>query len=252
MLYSTIWMILNILNITTAVKIKHLLKRQNGVNIYEQCQNPKSIALTFDDGPTPLSSKLNQILSEKRVLATFFINGNNWECIYNRADELKDRFHNGHLLANHGWSHAHMNSLSRTDKIKEIERVEDAMAKILGVKPRFFRPPYGEYDEELLEILSEKGYKGLVLWSQDSGDSASETPSASQIIENYRSYGEKDLILSHENQVTIEKVAPTIIPILRNKGLSFQTVGKCLNFPSKKDWYRYVSAGARDETWACN
>lgn len=40
----------------------------------------------------------------------------------------------------------------------ELSKVEDAFVKILGVKPRYFRPPYGNINDNVLNVLSERGY----------------------------------------------------------------------------------------------
>ncbi|MBW0499901.1 hypothetical protein O181_039616 [Austropuccinia psidii MF-1] len=253
MFHFPIWSLLLVLEFTLAEPTRHLLPRQNKIPIYSKCQISKSVALTFDDGTTPFSSQLNKILSNNNVTASFFVNGNNWQCIYDNADALKERFKKGHLIGNHGWSHAHMTSLTGAALRAEVERVENALVKILGIKPLYFRPPYGEYNQELLNLLSEKGYKGLILWSQDSGDTVSQSPPPGDIIERYKSFGEKDIILNHEKQVTVEEVTPKVIPILRNKGLSFQTVAQCLNLGQHSEWHRTVSSpGTRDNTWTCN
>ena len=42
----------------------------------------------------------------------------------------------------------------------QLDLIEAAFRKILGVKPRFFRPPYGTYDNRSLKILQDRGYSG--------------------------------------------------------------------------------------------
>lgn len=53
----------------------------------------------------------------------------------------------------------------------ELERVETAFIRILGLKPLYFRPPYGRYNDRVLNVLAQRGYKKLFLWSDDTGDS---------------------------------------------------------------------------------
>ncbi|KAG0152341.1 hypothetical protein CROQUDRAFT_35501, partial [Cronartium quercuum f. sp. fusiforme G11] len=98
----------------------------------------------FDDGPGELSKDINNLLKINKAKASFFINGNNEVCIFDHANELISRFYDGHLIGNHGWSHAHMKNLDKNDMHNQLARVEDAMIKILGVKPLYFRPPYGK------------------------------------------------------------------------------------------------------------
>jgi peptidoglycan/xylan/chitin deacetylase (PgdA/CDA1 family) len=76
---------------------------------------------------------------------TFFVNGNNWGCIYDYADQIIAAHNAGWLT----WDQAH----------NELWLVEQAMIKILGLKPLYFRPPYGESSDTLLSVLANRGYK---------------------------------------------------------------------------------------------
>ncbi|PLW08101.1 hypothetical protein PCANC_19288 [Puccinia coronata f. sp. avenae] len=113
------------------------------VPVYNTCSAPGSFSLTFDDGPTQLSSELDTTLSGANVRASFFINGNNFACIYDFADLLLSRFNQGHLIASHTWSHVHLNEGTYEGISRQLELIETAMIKILGVKPLYFRPPFG-------------------------------------------------------------------------------------------------------------
>uniref|UniRef100_A0A0S1MJ25 NodB homology domain-containing protein n=1 Tax=Phakopsora pachyrhizi TaxID=170000 RepID=A0A0S1MJ25_PHAPC len=230
-----------------------LLSSRQSIPIYNQCRVENSFSLTIDDGFSALSKSLTQVFDDNQVRATFFINGNNAACIYYNADDLKARHRSGHLLANHGWSHAHMTQLSRANMVREVERVEQAFIKILGLKPLYFRPPYGEYNDVLLSVLSERGYKGLIMWNQDSGDSSSPPTPAEDILAAYDKYPAKSIVLNHEiTQKSVQTVLPTVIPILKRK-FSLQTSAECLGLGSKtSDYYQYVSEpGTPDSTWVC-
>jgi len=48
--------------------------------------------------------------------------------------------------------------ISREALHEELTRIEDALKKILGIKPKFFRPPYGSFNEEALDVLESRGY----------------------------------------------------------------------------------------------
>jgi hypothetical protein len=59
-----------------------------------------------------------------------------------------------------------------------------------------------------LQVLRDRGYRGLILWSQDSGDSLGAPPSSSEIIESYRSYPEQTNVLNHETKsFTVNEVS---------------------------------------------
>ncbi|WAR58008.1 hypothetical protein PtB15_5B238 [Puccinia triticina] len=235
---------------------RELTARAGGaVPVYSTCRTPGSFALTFDDGPYNFGSKLDKTLDASNAKATFFVNGNNYGCIYDYADVLLERFNKGHLIAGHTWSHVHLNEGSYQQISHQLEVLETAMIKILGVKPKYMRAPYGEYNDLVLQVLSDRGYKGMIMWSQDAEDSLDSPASPSQIIESYKSYPEKTIVLNHETkESTVNEVMPRVIPILKQRGFSLKTVPDCLNLGSNpRDWYVSVQKpGSRDKTWTCN
>lgn len=55
-------------------------------------------------------------------------------------------------------SHADITQLSEDDLNEELHKLEIALKKILGVKPKLFRPPFGNYDDAALSVLANRGY----------------------------------------------------------------------------------------------
>jgi peptidoglycan/xylan/chitin deacetylase (PgdA/CDA1 family) len=49
------------------------------------------------------------------------------------------------------------------------------MQKILGLRPKYFRPPFGKYNDQVLAVASQRGYTKMILWSDDTQDSAGES-----------------------------------------------------------------------------
>lgn len=227
----------------------------SGLKVYNSCRLPKSFSLTFDDGPTEFSAKLDRTLEKANLRGTFFINGNNYDCIYDRSQLLIERFKKGHLIGSHTWSHVHLTQGTYKQISHQIELIEKAMIKILGVKPLYFRPPYGEYNDDVIKVLKERGYKGMILWSEDSQDSLESPPSSSEIVSNYQTYSEKTIVLSHEtHNFMIDEVVPAVIPKLKAKGFKLLPVADCLELGSTpSDWYETVKMpGSRDESWTCD
>jgi hypothetical protein len=62
----------------------------------------------------------------------------------------------------------------RLDSHDEFWRVEDAMTKILGLKPKYFRPPFGKYNDQVLQVAAQRGYTKMILWSDDTQDASGE------------------------------------------------------------------------------
>lgn len=123
--------------------------------------DPKSASLTFDDGPSPDTARILDILKEKGVRATFFLCGANVE----RYPDLARRIvAEGHEVGNHTWSHRYLHLRARADIAGEIDRTQDAIEKATGVRPRWFRPPHGVRWFSLWSVLAERGMT-LALWN---------------------------------------------------------------------------------------
>jgi peptidoglycan/xylan/chitin deacetylase (PgdA/CDA1 family) len=86
------------------------------------------------------------LLDKENLKVTFFVNGNNEGCIYdpNVQSVLKRAFNSGHQIASHTWSHPKLTSLSVDGITTEMTRLEKAFMDVLGVVPRYMRPPYGD------------------------------------------------------------------------------------------------------------
>jgi peptidoglycan/xylan/chitin deacetylase (PgdA/CDA1 family) len=182
------------------------------------------------------------------------MNGNNWGCIYDYADKIIAAHNAGWTLGNHGYSHAHMGSLTWDQAHNELWLVEQAFIKILGLKPLYFRPPYGETSDTLMAVLANRGYKKAFLWSDDTQDSDGATPAFSENIYTQiaKTYPQPHLVLNHETiQTTSSQVMPYAVPLLKKAGYKLVAVDTCLG--SGGEWpYEYVGAPQqRDSTWTC-
>ncbi|KDN50983.1 hypothetical protein RSAG8_00612, partial [Rhizoctonia solani AG-8 WAC10335] len=179
--------------------------------VITKCTQAKTVALTFDDGPYVNTRKLVDLLDRNGAKGTWFVNGNNYGCIYdsNNAASVKYVHDKGHQVASHTWAHQHLTSLSGSALKSEFTKVNTAIKKITGAEPAFMRPPYGEYDNEVREVAGSLGQK-VVIWDFDSGDSAGK--SASQSKNDYKNLVSKNpnnvLTLNHE---TYADAATTVL-----------------------------------------
>jgi peptidoglycan/xylan/chitin deacetylase (PgdA/CDA1 family) len=78
------------------------------------------------------------------------------------------------MVASHTWSHADLATLNADQITSEMQRVDEALQRLLGVTPAFMRPPYGSYNDLVSGIAGERG-QTMVLWDFDSGDSRGST-----------------------------------------------------------------------------
>jgi len=92
------------------------------------------------------------------IRATFFVVGEDAARPAHRA-VLRDALARGHELGNHSYSHPYnFRQLSREQKVEEIERGEAEIADAVGERPRGFRTPSFDVDEETVQLLDERGY----------------------------------------------------------------------------------------------
>jgi len=139
-------------------------------------RQPGELALTFDDGPNPAwTPRLLDILAEHSVRATFFMVGRFAQVESSLVKRIVDE---GHLIANHSWSHP---NLARTAAVKvreELQHTSDTLQQIAGKPVRFFRPPFGARRPAVLRIARELGLMP-VTWNAMTNDWAE--PSADRI-----------------------------------------------------------------------
>jgi peptidoglycan/xylan/chitin deacetylase (PgdA/CDA1 family) len=124
------------------------------------------IFLTFDDGPNAeLTPRLLDILGAHGVKATFFVNGVQVERHPDVAERITGE---GHLIANHGYSHRKLTELDTREGLNEVERCQRVIEPFGA--PRLFRPPHGLLGPRLYFRLIRAGYR-IAYWTMDSGDS---------------------------------------------------------------------------------
>ncbi|KAJ7152769.1 carbohydrate esterase family 4 protein [Mycena filopes] len=221
--------------------------------VYSKCVNPNHIALTFDDGPWNYETELVNYLNNNNVKGTFFVNGNNYGCIYDveTADTLTNTFKAGHEVLSHTWSHPHLKNLTDSQIAVEISRLDTAFKKVLGIVPKLLRPPYGEYNDDVRTVAAAQG-KDLVVWDFDSLDSDGASAAKSKKLYDAKIAKKPStlLALNHETEVTtVRQVIPYVVPKLLAAGYEMVTVSECLGV----DPYSFVgSPGTRDnDTWTC-
>ena len=111
----------------------------------------KQIAISFDAAwGNDDTQDLIDILKEYDVPATFFVVGA-WVDKY--PESVKALSDAGHQIQNHSNTHPHMPQLSKEQMIDEIESCNKKIENITGVKPTLLRPPYGDYDNALIEVM---------------------------------------------------------------------------------------------------
>jgi len=106
------------------------------------------------------------ILAEKGVKATFFVTGD-W--VKKFPEAIKKIADTGHDLGNHGDNHKHMSQLSADENRQEIMGAHEKVKELTGIDMVLFRPPYGDYNNTVLEAATSCNYYSIQ-WDVDSGD----------------------------------------------------------------------------------
>ncbi|MFH7011547.1 polysaccharide deacetylase family protein [Flavobacterium sp. FlaQc-52] len=130
------------------------------------CNNPletaKKIALTFDDGPSSYTVEILALLKKYNAKATFFCIGKNIET---HPEILQQIIAEGHLIANHSYSHSPFFDFYNAKKIAaEIQRTDALLEKFTSKKINFFRPPYGVTTPSIRRALQVTGHK-VIGWN---------------------------------------------------------------------------------------
>ena len=187
------------------------------LNISDMKGTIPRVALTFDDGPsTKYTEKLLKGLKKRGVKATFFLTG---ERISYSEKIVKRMKKDGHVIGNHTYTHIDLAKTGYNEAKKEIEDTNNAIKEITGEKPKFLRPPYGDWNEKLLEETD----MSIVLWSVDPEDWKDRNADvvAKRVIKSTRP---GDIILLNDIFGTSVDAALKIVDELQSKGYQFVTV----------------------------
>jgi len=196
----------SLLSLCAAVPTPETEKRATPLaNVIYNCYQSNTVALTFDDGPWVYAYDVSKALVAAGAKGTFFMNGNNYECIYN-ADEIKRVqyvYSHGHQIGAHTWSHADLTQLSWDQIHDQMWRIEEAIFRITGAYVAYMRPPYGNYNDLVRQAAYVRGQQ-VVMWDLDSGDSLG--ASVAQQEQTYNNvisqHPQNILALNHETYET--------------------------------------------------
>ena len=201
-------------------RVRDLVQRASGRVIWRGSPDVRRIALTFDDGPQPLTQAYLDVLDAKGVPATFFVMGDLTE---QRRPMIIEYLRYGHQVGGHGYDHARLTTLSTRQLLDQLERTERA----IGPVPQgrlWMRPPYGATNARVLATMLARGYM-VGMWSIDSEDYA---PGADVDAIVARCAPERvgpgDVILFHEGYPQTLAALPRIIDGLVGAGYELVTM----------------------------
>jgi len=132
----------------------------------------------------------------------------------------------GHEIGTHSSTHSYMSKQNAEEIRLELKTSSDAIKSVTGKEVELFRPPYGDYDDELIKTASEEGYYSIQ-WDVDSLDwkDLSATDIAMRVINGAKN---GSIILMHNNGMHTAEAVPIIIETLKNKGFTFVPIGELI------------------------
>ncbi|RTY93932.1 polysaccharide deacetylase family protein [Flavobacterium sp. GT3R68] len=206
-----------------------------GYFVKTYCNNPlekqKKVALTFDDGPHPMTEKILDLLQQSGVKATFF-------CIGSQIEKYPEIFRRiireGHLVGNHSYSHTTSFGFLSADEVEdEISKTNAIIEKISGKKVLFFRPPFGVTTPNLSRAVH--GQKSKIIgWNIRSLDTVTEDEN--QILSRIKKkLVPGGIILMHDTSQKSVNVLERLLLFLQLENYGVISTEQLLKTPAYED-----------------
>lgn len=230
--------------IATVMSISAFAGADRKLPIYCVDTAEKKIAISFDAAwGNDDTHTLIEILKEYDVPATFFVVGA-WVDKY--PESVKELADAGHRVQNHSNTHPYMTQISAVQMTDELTSCNDKIKAITGTAPTLFRPPYGDYDNTVIETVEGLGMYPIQ-WSVDSLD-WKENATADSIYNRVTSkVTNGSIVLFHNDADHTPEALPNILKVLKNEGYEFVFIDDLIykdNYEIKHDGTQIKTAGA--------
>ena len=184
------------------------------------------VALTFDAAwGNEDTAKILEILKKHDVHVTFFMTGG-WVESY--PDDVRAILAAGHDLGNHSENHKNMSQLSDDVKKDELMKVHEKVRDLTGYEMFLFRPPYGDYDNAVVNVAKDCGYFAIQ-WDVDSLDWKDYgVDSIIKTVTEHKHLGNGSIILCHNGAKFTAQALDTLITKLKDKGYTIVPVSELI------------------------
>ncbi|MDO4692475.1 MAG: polysaccharide deacetylase family protein [Porphyromonadaceae bacterium] len=196
--------------------------------------NPSAprVALTFDDGPSVYTSRLLDILKQEGVKATFFVLGKSAAV---QKQTMKRMAEEGHNIGNHSYDHKNFAKISLDEARRQIERTDEIVSEVAGLKPSYFRFPYGAYTQDKLSLVG----RPIISWNVDPLDW--KYKDADRVAEEMSKARANAIILAHDIHKSTVEAIPQVIRNLKAKGYNIVTLDELFSDKELKNNHIYNS-----------
>lgn len=211
-------------NKDTALSVIQTMSPKKDLPIYSVDTDRKVCSISFDAAwGNEDTEDLIKILKKYNVKTTFFVVGS-WVDKY--PESVKQLSDAGHEVMNHSDTHPHMTKLSKDDMLKELNSCNDKIQKITGVRPTLFRPPYGDYSNDVISTVRENNMY-TIQWDTDSLDwkDLSKEDIFKRVTENVKP---GSIVLFHNAAKNTPQALPMILEKLTNEGYKIVPVSELI------------------------
>jgi peptidoglycan-N-acetylglucosamine deacetylase len=164
-----------------------------------------------------------KILNDHQTKATFFFDGSWVKKNPDLARMIKEA---GHEIGNHAYSHPDLKQRSRGETLSEIQKTNDIIQETIGIKPKWFAPPSGSFNQTTIQVADQLQMK-TILWTVDTVDW--KKPSATEMVRRVVSKVENgSMILMHPTKPVAEGLGMMITEMKEN-GYQLGTVSDLMS-----------------------
>lgn len=197
--------------------------------LYKGSPDEKVIYLTFDNGyENGYTASILDTLKKEKIQATFFLTGH---YLTSATPLVKRMIDEGHDIGNHSYGHPNMARLSEDEMLKEWKKFDDKLREITKVERTIFaRPPEGSFNEKLLQVGNDAGYRHI-FWSVAFKDWLADKPQGWQYAyDNLMSQLHPGaIVLMHTVSPDNAEALPKFIEAARKKGYRFDSINNLVN-----------------------
>lgn len=186
----------------------------------------KVVTLTFDDGPDELMTpKVLDVLKRYDIKAVFFLIG---EKVDKNPDIVRRIVEEGHIVANHTYSHSGLFPLSGKGKVmQELQKCGESIKNAIGRYPLLFRPPFGVTNPIIGRAVNAQGLK-TIGWSIRSLDTVDGKTRTEILCKVEAKLHPGAIILLHDRCAKSDELLESIIESALNRNYSFIPLDKML------------------------
>ncbi len=186
----------------------------------------KKVALSFDAAwGNEDTQKILDILKEYDIHVTFFMTGG-W--VEDFPEDVKKIYEAGHDLGNHSEKHKNMSQLESSECQSELMQVHTKVKELTGVDMNLFRPPYGDYDNEVIQNASSCGYY-TIQWDVDSLDWKDYgVDSIIKTVCKHKNLQNGSIILMHNGAKYTAEALPKVIEGLLEQGYEIVPISELI------------------------